>query len=61
MEKQTITSHNNKISNFDTEDLHLLLELILHINRDDIYQGLKNFFSSLLFFTRLKNLFPLFS
>lgn len=44
MEKQTITSHNNKISNFDTEDLHLLLELILHINRDDIYQGLKNLF-----------------
>lgn len=51
----------NKISNFDTEDPHLLLKLILDINHDDIYQGLKNLFSSFLFFKRLKNLFPLFS
>lgn len=27
----------NKISNFNTEDLHLLLELILHNDHDDIY------------------------
>lgn len=51
----------NKISNFDTEDLHLLLKLILDIKYDDIYQGLKNLFSSFLFFKQLKNQFPLFS